>query len=207
MTIYSLSSDGSTIIGVGASGNYQDLPATDARVVAYQLQAAQAAQIAMLSAACQAAITAGFSCTALGAANTYTLSTNDQINLAAAQVAAVYAMANAKSWAARAAVPLNEVVLAGSAYYLATAAGTTGTAQPAWPPAFQTEVADGTAQWALAGWLLGTAAGTEWHTPAQVIAVWQAYLAFVSGCRAQYATLAAQVAAATTVAAVQAVVW
>ena len=174
---------------------------------AMTLTQAQAAQLAALSASCQAAITAGFSSSALGTANAYTLSITDQTNLLSAYTAAQAAQANAKGWAAAAAVPLYEVVLAGSAYYLCLQAGTTGAAAPAWPAAMQQVVTDGTVQWALAGWLLSTAAGSQWHTPAQVIAVWQAYLAFVNGCRATYAALAAQVNAATTVAAVQAVVW
>lgn len=97
--------------------------------------------------------------------------------------------------------------LGGIAAILATTAGTTGQAAPTWPAAFQQEVTDGTVQWAMAGWLLGTNAGSQWHTPAQVVAVWQAYLSFVSGCRSKYAALAAQVTAATTVSAVQATVW
>lgn len=171
------------------------------------LTQAQATQLATLSAACQAAITAGFTSSALGTANTYTLGQWDQTNMLSAYTAAQAATLNARSWAANAAAGLYEVVLVGSATYLCLQAGTTGAAAPAWPAAMQQVVTDGTASWALAGWLLGTASGSQWHTPAQVMAVWQAYLAFVNGRRATYAALAAQVAAATTVAAVQAVVW
>ena len=168
---------------------------------------AQATQLATLSAACQGAITAGFASSALGSASTYPLSMTDQTNLLSAYTAAQAAMANAKAWEANTGADLYEVVLVGSATYLCLQAGTTGATAPAWPAAMQQVVADGTAQWALAGWLLGTAAGSRWHTPAQVVAVWQAYLAFVNGRRATYAALAAQVNAATTVAAVQTVVW
>jgi hypothetical protein len=166
------------------------------------------AQDTAVSTACQAAIIAGFISPALGTANTYTLDpATDQTNLLSAYTAASAAMANAKTWAAGAAASLYEVVLVNGAYYLCTAAGVTGTTAPTWPTAFQQDVTDGAAQWALAGWLLSTASGSQWHTVAQVIAVWQGYLAFVSDCRAKYRTLAAQIEGAATVAAVQAITW
>jgi hypothetical protein len=169
---------------------------------------AKKAQDTAVSAACQAAIIAGFSSPALGTANTYPLDPAiDQTNLHAAYLAAQEAMANAKTWAAGATASLYEVVLVNGAYFLCTTAGVTGTAAPAWPTTFQQDVTDGTAVWALAGWLLSTASGAQWHTVAQVIAVWQGYLAFVSDCRAKYRALAAQIEAAATVAAAQAVVW
>jgi len=202
----------STVVDAG-TGEVTVVPlsAADIAQQAADLAAAQAlvpaAQIAALSAACQAAITAGFACPALGVANTYTLSITDQTNMLSAFTAASTALTGAKAWAANAAAGQYEVVLVGGAYYLCLTAGTTGAAAPAWPSAMQQVVTDGTATWALAGWLLSTGAGAQWHTPAQVIAVWQAYLAYVNGCRATYAGLVAAVNAATSVAAVQAVVW
>jgi hypothetical protein len=168
---------------------------------------AQTQQLATLSAACQATITAGFACLTLGTAATYTLSMTDQTNLLSAYTAAQAAMLNARSWAPGATAGLYEVVLVGSVYVLCLTAGTTGAAPPAWPTVLQQEVTDGTAVWALAGWLLSTSTGAQWHTPQQVITVWQAYLAFVNGARAIYAELAAQIAAATAIAAIQAVAW
>jgi len=160
-----------------------------------------------VSASCQAAITTGPSSAALGTANTYPLPPPELANLQMAYSAAQTAMLNAKAWAAGAAVPLFEVVLAGDAYYLAMAPGTTGAAQPAWPSAFQQTVTDGTVQWALAGWMLMTGSGRQWHTPPQVIAVWQAALNSIAGAHSKETALLAEVNAATSVATVQAVTW
>lgn len=168
---------------------------------------AQAAQTAILSAACAAAITAGFTASALGTPNTYTLSATDQTNLISAYTAAQQASSSAKPWVAGATVAQYAVAEVNGAYYLALTAGATGAAAPAWPTAFQQEVTDGTVTWAIAGWLLGTSAGNRWHTPSQVVAAYNAYLAWVNGQRAKYTALAAQISAAATVAAVQAVTW
>ena len=174
---------------------------------ATELAAAQSQQVASLNSACAGAITAGFTSSALGSVNTYTLSTTDQFNLQAAYNAATYAKASATTWAANMAVEQYEVVSSGGNFYVAMTGGTTGATAPTFPTAFQTPVTDGTVTWALAGWLLGTAAGNQWHTAQQVIAVYQQYLDFVATCRGVYTALVKEVNTATTGAEVLTVIW
>lgn len=171
------------------------------------LAQAQAQQSVLITAAHDAAIAAGPSSAALGSAVLYPLPAAELANLQLAYAAAQAALANPKAWASDAAVPVYEVVLAGGAYYLAMAAGTTGAAAPSWPTAFQQVATDGTVQWALAGWQLMTQSGRQWHSPPQVAAAWQAVLEFIAAAHSKETALLAEVAAAATVAAVQAVVW
>ena len=171
------------------------------------LPQAQAAQSALITAAHDAAIAAGPSCSALGTAATYPLPAAELANLQLAYTAAQAALASPKAWASGAVVPLYEVALINGVTYLAMAAGITGATAPSWPSAFQQVVSDGSVQWALAGWQLLTASGRQWHTPPQVIAAWQAALDLIAAAHSREAALLAEITAAATVAAVQAVVW
>ncbi len=201
--------------------NAAQLEAAFPTYAATLLAAAQIAQTSLITAAHDGAIATGPSCSALGTAAAYPLPAAELANLQLAYAAAQAALANPKAWAAAAAVPLYEVALVNGAYYLAMTAGTTGAAPPAWPTRFQQAVADGSVSWALAGWQLmtatagfagnsnngGEATGRQWHTPPQVVAVWQAALDFVAAAHAKETILLAEIIAAPTVAAVQAVVW
>lgn len=172
------------------------------------LQSAQMLQTQLLSAKCQNAILTGMTSSALGASNSYPLNgPYDQQNLTASMSAAGQGMAKPATWSAGLTLKQYDVILDGGVYYICITAGTTGSTKPTWPTAFQVDVTDGTATVALAGWLISTANGSEWHTPAQVIQVWRDYLAWVNTCRSKYRTLKDQVKAATTVSAVQAIVW
>lgn len=122
------------------------------------LAAAQAAQINLLSAACQAQIVAGFTSAALGSPHTYPASSLDQQNLSSSVLASL--MPN---------LPAN------------------------WTTVFWCE-ANG--QWAFAA-----------HTAAQIQQVGQDGMAAVLAAKTKNQQLAAQVLAATTIAAVQAIVW
>lgn len=123
------------------------------------LAEAQAAQIATLDAACQAAIYKGFTSSALGATYTYPASDTDQRNLIASVTASL--LPNLPStWTA-----------------------------PFW-------CADSSGNWAM-----------REHTAAQIQKAGSDGQTAITALRLQNASLAAQVAAATTVAAVQAIVW
>ncbi len=115
------------------------------------LAQAQAAQMAVLTAACDAAITGGFSASALGGAYSYPAAATDQANMV--QTAAA----------------------AGGGLLMCESAANV---------------------WALAA-----------HSQAQAATVLAAFVSWRDKQRQQLATLTAQVAAAATVAAVQAVVW
>jgi hypothetical protein len=124
-----------------------------------QLVAAQASQTAILSAACQDAIVAGFTSSALGAAYIYPAKPTDQQNLNASVVASI----------------------------LPGVAG--GWSTPFW-------CADSTGVWAY-----------EMHTAAQIQKVGVDGKAAILACLTKNQQLASQVAAATTIAAVQSIVW
>ncbi|KAF3997556.1 DUF4376 domain-containing protein [Glaciimonas immobilis] len=127
---------------------------TDAQLLA----AAQSTQIALLSTACQTAITAGFTSSALGTAYTYPSKPTDQANLSASVVSSLIP-GNASGWT----TPL-WCVSAGA--------------------------------WAMVP-----------HTATQTQVVGQDCKVVVLAFMAKNLTLAGQVMAATTVAAVKSVVW
>lgn len=172
------------------------------------LSTAQAKQAATIKAACSAAISAGFASSVTGSACTYPLSDTDQTNLGRAYNLALLAESTATTWAASTTYAINAVVkTSGDAYYLCTTAGTSGTAAPTWPTAFATGITDGTVVWKLAGYEIQTETGYAWHTPAQVIALYLAEAAFISTSLSKCQTLLDEISAATTAAAVQAIVW
>lgn len=123
------------------------------------LAEAQAAQVAVLGAACGAAIRAGFASSALGAVHTYPASDTDQRNLIALVTASLLPNLPA-TWTA-----------------------------PFW-------CADSTGTWAM-----------REHTASQIQKAGSDGQAAITALRMQNAKLAAEVAAAATVAAVQAIVW
>lgn len=123
------------------------------------LASAQAARIAALTSAANAAIVGGFPSSALGAPHTYPTDTMSQMNMTASVTASL--------------VP-----------------GLAST----WTTQFLCE--DSTGLWAYLP-----------HTAAQIQKAGQDVMAAILGARVQLATLTAQVNDATTVAAVQAIVW
>lgn len=121
--------------------------------------AAQAAQLAVISQGCRAAIYAGFQSSALGAAHTYPASDTDQRNLIALATASLLP-GLPSTWTA-----------------------------PFW-------CADSTGAWSM-----------RQHTAAQIQKAGSDGQAAITSLRLQNAELAGQVMAATTVSAVQAIVW
>ena len=139
-----------------ASGALTPPPApTSAQLLA----AAQTAQIATLTSACQAAILGGFTSSALGAPHTYPMTIKDQVNLSGSVTASLMP-----------GLP-------------------TGWTTPFW-------VADASGNWSMAQ-----------HTATQIQQAGADGKAWVVTCQEKLVTLTAQVIAATTVAAVQAIVW
>lgn len=124
------------------------------------LSAAQAAQIASLSASCSTAITSGYTSSALGSSYLYPSDANSQMNMAASVIDSLYP-GLASTWTT---------------------------------PFLVQNTSTGAWSW-------------ENHTASQIQAAGAAGKAAVLALRQQLASLIAQVNAATTVSAVQAVVW
>ena len=129
-------------------------------------------------------------------------------NLASASASQILIMRN-QQWAASTAVTAMQsyAVVAGSLLICSTS-GTTGTAAPTPPTAFGTPVTDGTAAWELYGRsfdLVG--GGTVTLTAQEIITATMQIEAYIHAMKQQRGSLLAQIAAATTVADVQAIVW
>ncbi len=177
-------------------------------VITESLLACQGAQITTLKQSCAAAISAGYPFTSsTGNAYTITTSITDQLNGNGAALIAKGVMARATAWAASTPYAANSVVLSGGNYYITFAGGTSGTSAPTFPTAFSTAVTDGTCSWELFGLLVATTAGKVWMTAQNIVACYAAGALFITTQLATLASLEAQVNAATTVAAVQAIIW
>jgi hypothetical protein len=182
-------------------------PPTEAETLA----AAQADQIAVLSAACAAAIVAGFQSTALGSTYTYPAKTTDQQNLSASIIAALLEVGSASQWTPDTVFAAGQAVNAGSQIYLCIVGGTSGMAAPTWP-AVGAIADDGSAQWQVWStpfWCEDPSGNWNWinHTSAQIQQVGKDAKAAILANMAKNGQLAAQVMAATTVTAVQAITW
>ena len=123
-------------------------------------------------------------------------------------VAANNAMNHPVLWAASTSVAQYAVQLVGSSYLFCTVAGTTGTAAPTPPTTFGTTVTDGTVTWELYGRTLEMSDGSHaTFTPQELLSVFQQVEVYIHYQKNQKLSLLAQIAAATTVSAVQAIVW
>ncbi len=172
----------------------------------------QAIQIAQLKTSCGSVISSGFSFTSSspGSSGTVlliTTSTNDQINGGGAALVAQGVMQRATSWAASGTYEPDSVVLADGNYYVTFGGGTSGSTAPAFPASFSTPVTDGSVTWELFGMLVNTAAGRVWLTAQDTVACYTAGAKFVNTQLGTLTVLENEVNAASTVAAVQAVVW
>lgn len=129
-------------------------------------------------------------------------------NLASASASQILIMRNPQ-WAASTAVTAMQsfAVVAGSLLICSTS-GTTGTTAPTPPTAFGTPVADGTAEWELYGRTFDlVGGGTVTLTAQEIITATMQIEAYIHAMKQQRGTLLAQIQAAQTVSAVQAVVW
>jgi hypothetical protein len=183
------------------------VPPTDAQLLAQ----AQTAQIALISAACQKAIYAGFTSSALGVAYTYPASDTDQQNLTASVLASMLAVSS-PAWSASTEYAVGATVMEGGQAYVCTTAGESGSSAPTWPTAVGTEETDGTAAWEIwttPFWCEGPAGVWNYaqHTATQIQQVGLDGKAAITANLVKNKTLAAQIMAAKTVAQVQAIVW
>ncbi len=190
---------------------------TDARYLAFTdpastLAGAQAVQNAGVLASFDAACTDGFSSSVLGTSYTYPMDADARANLTASYSDGLGVKLTASEWAASADWALNDEIVVDGQYYLCTTPGTSGTTAPTWPTTVGTAVTDGTAAWEIwtTAFKATNAAGVvsyPAHTVAQIIALGRAGKLAYSTLDGKYGTLVAEIAAATTVAAVQAITW
>ena len=123
-------------------------------------------------------------------------------------VAANQAVNHPVAWVASTAVAQYAVQLVGSSYLFCTVAGTTGTTAPTAPTTFGTPVTDGGVTWELYGRTLEMSDGTHaTFTVQELISIFQQVEVYIHYQKNQKLSLLAQIAAATTVSAVQAIVW
>jgi hypothetical protein len=172
------------------------------------LAQAQATQTSLLNAACQTAIVSGFTSSALGAPYTYPSTTTDQLNMNSCVNASNIAL-NSPPWVAGALVPQGTIITMVGQGFIATQGGTSSSNPQNWSV---TPVDDGSVIWntwtvqfkcmdAAGNWLYTP------HTASQMRQVGLDGVATITAYLKQNDTLKEQVAAATTVGAVQAVVW
>ena len=123
-------------------------------------------------------------------------------------VAANNALNHPVAWAASTPVAQYAIQLVGSSYLFCTVAGTTGTAAPTPPTTFGAPVTDGTVTWELYGRTLEMSDGSHaTFTVQELISIFQQVEVYIHYQKNQRLNLLAQIAAATTVSAVQAIVW
>ena len=123
-------------------------------------------------------------------------------------VAANNALNHPVAWAASTSVAQYAIQLVGSSYLFCTVAGTTGTTAPTPPTTFGTPVTDGTVTWELYGRTLELSDGSHaTFTVQELISIFQQVEVYIHYQKNQKLSLLAQIAAATTVSAVQAIVW
>ena len=123
-------------------------------------------------------------------------------------VAANNALNHPVAWAASTPVAQYAIQLVGSSYLFCTVAGTTGTAAPTPPTTFGAPVTDGTVTWELYGRTLEMSDGSHaTFTVQELISIFQQVEVYIHYQKNQKLNLLAQIAAATTVSAVQAIVW
>ena len=171
------------------------------------LSAAQAAQSALIKQGFSNAV-AAIPFTVNG--TNYTLDTAQSKQPAdmAIVVAANNALNHPVAWAASTSVAQYAIQLVGSSYLFCTVAGTTGTTAPTPPTTFGTPVTDGTVTWELYGRTLEMSDGTHaTFTVQELILIFQQVEVYIHYQKNQKLSLLAQIAAATTVSAVQAIVW
>ena len=123
-------------------------------------------------------------------------------------VAANQAVNHPIPWVASTPVAQYAIQLVGSSYLFCTVAGTTGTTAPTPPTAFGTPVTDGTVTWELYGRTLELLGGSHaTFTVQELVSIFQQVEVYIHYQKNQKLNLLAQIAAATTVSAVQAIVW
>ena len=191
----------------GAASLWQVDLSTSPYTLVASLSGAQAAQIAGIKAGFVSA-TAAIPFTINGISYTLDAAQSKQAADMAIVVAANNAMNHPVAWAASTSVAQYAVQLVGSSYLFCTVAGTTGTTAPTPPTTFGAPVTDGTVTWELYGRTLEMSDGTHaTFTVQELISIFQQVEVYIHYQKNQKLSLLAQIAAATTVSAVQAIVW
>ncbi len=179
----------------------------NAPTAAQLLAQAQTAQIALLKISYQSAI-ASIPITINGTdyqLNNSPASQTANLNLA---MSMQFLMSSAQPWAASTAVSLGSYCTVDGTYLFCAQAGTTGKTAPTPPTAFGTPVSDGTAAWELLGRNVDMSDGTfVLMTPQEILSGSQQAELYLHTQKTKLVELIAQVQAATTVAAVQKVIW
>ena len=171
------------------------------------LSDAQAAQSALIKQGFSNAV-AAIPFTINGVSYTLDAAQSKQAADMAIVVAANNALNHPVSWAASTSVAQYAVQLVGSSYLFCTVAGTTGTTAPTPPTTFGTPITDGGVTWELYGRTLEMSDGTHaTFTVQELILIFQQVEVYIHYQKNQKLSLLAQIAAATTVSAVQAIVW
>ena len=182
------------------------LTLADAQLACYGLGAIQTAQIATLTKSYQEAITA-VPVTINGTAYQVDNTPGKQaLNLSLAIVA--NPMIAASAWAASTVYAAGAYCSVGGVILFCSTAGKSGTSAPTAPTAFGTPVTDGTAAWELLGRKVFLQGGSfVYMTPQQIMSAFQQGELYLHTMSDQLVNLTAQINAATTVSAVQAIVW
>ena len=179
----------------------------NAPTAAQLLEAAQAVQVALIKEGFVTA-TAAIPFTINGISYTLDAAQPKQAADMAIVVAANNALNHPVAWAASTPVAQYAIQLVGSSYLFCTVAGTTGTTAPTPPTTFGTPITDGGVTWELYGRTLEMSDGSHaTFTVQELISIFQQVEVYIHYQKNQKLNLLAQIAAATTVSAVQAIVW
>jgi len=171
------------------------------------LAQAQAAQIAILTAANTAAISA-VPCTINGTDYTLDNSPARQTQNISAALTAGGVLSASKAWVADTAYATGSTCSVGGVILFALTGGTTGSSAPTPQTAFGTPVTDGTVAWELFGRRVYLTSGASMFMTAQdLISAFTQGELYMHNMANQLESLVAEVNAATTVSAVQAIVW
>ena len=118
------------------------------------------------------------------------------------------AMMQAPAWAASTEYAAGAYCTVGGVILFCSASGKSGTASPTPPTTFGVPVTDGTAEWELLGRKVYLQGGSfVYMTPQQIMSAFQQGELYLHQMSNQLESLLAQIEAATTVSAVQAIVW
>ena len=166
----------------------------------------QTAQLAIVSAACEAAITAGFNTTIGGTAYTITLAAQDQSNANFNAATAQAALAST-AWAASTTYAANAMVSVGGEILVTFAGGESGTTAPTAPTSFQTAVTDNTITWYRLGFWVNALPNNIMVDPATMITIFGQGVIWINACRSKYQAYRTEILATTTATAAQAIVW
>lgn len=176
------------------------------------LLAAKAQQITVLSGACQAAIYAGFTSSALGGVYSYPAKATDQLNLLSSVESALLAAKLALPWSPKMTYAVDDTIIVNNVIIRAANSGLSGATQPIFPSALGQTVVDNTVIWdiwATPFWCADPSGNWAWryHTSWEMMRVGMDGKKQVLAKMLRNQQLAAMVLAATTVAQVKAITW